>query len=768
MSDLPLNPGQQQPKGWSPGHTRLPDGEQRARLRKWRYAKDGFSRYGVGSGGIGVVIALALIFVYLFYEVLPMLLPAEVTPRTHYAIPGDTGTETFHITMERYEELAVRFSADGAATFFETRTGATRKRIELPIPEGVTVTSFAAGEARGRLVAFGLSDGTAIIARHAYDLSFPDNVRHIDPKLEFPLGEAPVVLDPEGQAIRSLAFEIGPQGYIATGLTADNRLMLSRYTTSTSLFTGEVEVRHTAYQLPSPPGRTNRLLVDGSHRNLFVVDDRGVVHYYDIATPSQARIVESQRVVAEGESVTAMTFLVGTLSIIIGGSDGSLAQWFLVRGDDNVRSLTRIREFEPHRAPITYIAPELARKGFYVGDASGVMGIHYATSHRTLLKRQLIDGPIERIGLSPVNQAMLVQDSEGRLELLDLDNPHPQVSLQALWGEVWYEGRSTPDYVWQSSGATDDFEPKFSLVPMTVGTLKAAFYAMLFAIPLAIMGAIYTAYFMQRHLRSMVKPTVEIMEALPTVILGFLAGLWLAPFIESHLPAVFSILLLLPLSMLAIGFLWTRLPADVRLSVPAGLEMLLLVPVILVVGWICIAFSPVVEVLFFDGSMRQWLTEVGITYDQRNALVVGIAMGFAVIPTIFSIAEDAVYSVPKHLTQGSMALGATPWQTVVGVVLPTASPGIFAAVMMGFGRAVGETMIVLMATGNSPVINFNIFEGMRTLSANIAVELTETAVGGTHYRILFLSALVLLILTFVVNTAAEVVRQRLRQRYSNL
>jgi phosphate transport system permease protein len=143
-------------------------------------------------------------------------------------------------------------------------------------------------------------------------------------------------------------------------------------------------------------------------------------------------------------------------------------------------------------------------------------------------------------------------------------------------------------------------------------------------------------------------------------------------------------------------------------------------------------------------------------------------MGFAVIPGIFSIAEDAVFSVPRHLTQGSLALGATRWQTMVGVVLPTASPGIFSAVMMGFGRAVGETMIVLMATGNSPVINFNIFEGMRTFSANIAVELPETAVGSTHFRVLFLAALVLLALTFVVNTIAEVVRQRLRQRYSNL
>ena len=167
--------------------------------------------------------------------------------------------------------------------------------------------------------------------------------------------------------------------------------------------------------------------------------------------------------------------------------------------------------------------------------------------------------------------------------------------------------------------------------------------------------------------------------------------------------------------------------------------------------------------------MRQWVSrDLGINFDQRNALVVGIAMGFAVIPTIFSITEDAIFSVPKHLTQGSLALGATPWQTLTRVVIPTASPGIISAVMIGMGRAVGETMIVLMATGNTPIMDMNIFEGMRTLAANIAVEMPESEVGGSHFRILFLAALVLFAFTFMVNTLAEVVRQRLRQKYGSL
>jgi phosphate transport system permease protein len=181
------------------------------------------------------------------------------------------------------------------------------------------------------------------------------------------------------------------------------------------------------------------------------------------------------------------------------------------------------------------------------------------------------------------------------------------------------------------------------------------------------------------------------------------------------------------------------------------------------------AASQPLEQLWFDGNLPRWLTQnYGITYDQRNSLVVGIAMGFAVIPNIFTISEDAIYAVPNQLATGSLALGATPWQTVSRIILLTASPGIFSGIMIGLGRAVGETMIVLMSTGNTPIMDFSLFQGFRALSANIAVEMPESEVNGTHYRVLFLAALVLFLTTFIFNTIAELVRQRLRERYSNL
>jgi len=253
------------------------------------------------------------------------------------------------------------------------------------------------------------------------------------------------------------------------------------------------------------------------------------------------------------------------------------------------------------------------------------------------------------------------------------------------------------------------------------------------------------------------------------VILGFLAGLWLAPLIESHLMGVLAAIVLLPLSVVLASALFSLLPVRVQGWLPPGRETLLIIPLLSLVLWGVMEISQPLEQLWFGGNLPRWLTqEFGITYDQRNSLVVGIAMGFAVIPNIFSISEDAVFAVPRQLTTGSLALGATPWQTLSRVVLLTASPGIFYGVMIGLGRAVGETMIVLMSTGNTPVMDLSIFQGFRALSANIAVEMPESELNSTHYRVLFLAALVLFLTTFVFNTVAEVVRQRLRRRYGNL
>jgi phosphate transport system permease protein len=511
------------------------------------------------------------------------------------------------------------------------------------------------------------------------------------------------------------------------------------------------------------------MVLDVQQEELYLADTEGYISYYRISGNKAPSLVQRVKAVSAGIQITALSSLTGGISLLVGDSSGQIAQWFPVRDENNNYTLKRIRAFDAQQAPITAIVPEHARKGFLAADTLGYVGIYHTTAHRTLQVKRLSETSLPTIDIAPRANAMLASDSAGSVHFLKIDNEHPEVSWQALWGKVWYESRQEPEFIWQSSSASNDFEPKFSLTPLAFGTFKAAFYAMLFAIPLAIMGAIYAAYFMGTKMRGLVKPTIEIMAALPTVILGFLAGLWLAPLVENNLPGIFSLLLLLPLSIFISAYFWHQLPSRVHHWVPDGWEAALLIPVVIGVSALAMELSKPLEMALFDGNMPQWITtHLGITYSQRNSLVVGIAMGFAAIPIIFSISEDAIFSVPKHLTVGSLALGATPWQTLVRVVLLTASPGIFSAVMIGLGRAVGETMIVLMATGNTPIMDFNLFQGFRALSANIAVEMPEAEVNSTHYRILFLAALVLFIVTFAFNTFAEIVRQRLRRKYSNL
>ena len=499
---------------------------------------------------------------------------------------------------------------------------------------------------------------------------------------------------------------------------------------------------------------------------VYLLDGNGTVEIFDLKRKTAPQQIYLGSLIPEGRSLTALEPLLGRYSMLVADDQSELTQWFLIRGEFGY-TMERIRAFELD-SPATKILPEQRRKGFAAIDAAGNVYLGYTTSHKLLARQTLLEGYGQVGSIAPRADTLVLSGPSGTAQLYELANDHPEISWSALWERVWYEGYEEPIFSWQSSSADNDFEAKFSLTPLLFGTLKAAFYAMLFAVPIAVMGAIYTAYFMAPSMRRLVKPGIEIMAALPTVILGFLAGLWLAPLIEANLASIITIFLVLPVAVLTVAIVWPRMP-DALTQRMDGWYALLILPVIALAIAASFYLGPILEAAFFGGDARAWFLEVmGLDYDQRNALVVGLAMGLAVIPIIFSIAEDAIYGVPTHLTHGSLALGATPWQTLARVVILTASPGIFSAVMIGLGRAVGETMIVLMATGNTPVMDLNIFQGMRTFAANIAVELPESEVDSTHYRILFLAALVLFVITFVFNTAAEVVRQRLRTRYGNL
>jgi len=248
-----------------------------------------------------------------------------------------------------------------------------------------------------------------------------------------------------------------------------------------------------------------------------------------------------------------------------------------------------------------------------------------------------------------------------------------------------------------------------------------------------------------------------------------LAGLVLAPLLEQWIIALIAVVPVAVAILLLLMLAWSKVPKSFKDKYGNGREALWLAPVVFLSLVVSAWIAPWIENAFFSGDYRNWLYQgQGIMYNQRNSIVVGFAMGFAVIPIIFSISEDAFTAVPKSLASASMACGASPWQTAWRVILPTASPGVFSAVMVGLGRAIGETMIVLMATGNTPIMDWGPFSGMRTLSANIAVEIPEAPHQGTLYRVLFFTALLLFSLTFILNTAAELIRQSLRKRYESM
>src|SRR4029453_9434640 len=427
--------------------------------------------------------------------------------------------------------------------------------------------------------------------------------------------------------------------------------------------------------------------------------------------------------------------------------------------------LRRICEFAPHGAAVVAASPSRRDKGFVTADTAGTLHVNYGTSGTTLLTLRG-DRDMRAVVFAPKADGLVTGTGQGLLSLWAVHNPHPEITLSTLFGRVWYEGYTRPEDVWQSTGGTDDFEAKFSLTPLVYGTLKGTVYALLFAVPLALLAALYVSEFMHPSVKAYVKPVVEIMAALPSVVLGFLAGLWLAPLLERIVPGLFLMPLVESACILAALLLWRAVPLAVRRRLRPGMEVFLLVPVVLVGAWLALSLGGLVEARLLAGDYRGWLlATLGLTYDQRNSLVVGLAMGFAVVPIIFTIAEDSLANVPQHLRAGSLARGANRGQTALRIVLPTASPGIFSAVMIGFGRAVGETMIVLMATGNTPLMDWSIFNGFRALSANIAVELPEAPEGGTLFRVLFLAAFLLFCLTFALNTVAELFRLRLRRKY---
>ncbi len=845
---------------------------------------DKVADWTIRIGGIGVIVAVFGIMAFLAQVVVPLFTGAAA---------GDVKTTSsvareyppLMNTVDEYKTLAVSVDKTGEVHAFHVKTG-TRLIAPAFDLEGKTLTAFTR-TLNGRDVAFGFADGTLRLGalkvggavsgadgmppgltdlgdgdftdgRDIYTQVAGDQIRRVSVDIEI---EDAQQIAPEGTAITAIDYRLGgtlerPTKSFVT-VDAAGVARLSRAESRTNMLTGQTTTTLTSSELPGlPPGvPVYDVLMTDKADQVYVVDRNGVVYRYDTRNFRQPALAERTELLPSGVAVGAVRFLIGEQSLVVAGSDGSVNVYFRLQVPGSSTTdgfvLTRAHTLESHETGVIAMDASQRGKMFVTADAVGRIWLRHSTSEQVMLKLAPPNLPVRYSALSfaPRENGIVAITESGDAYAWDIDAPHPETTLNTIFGKVWYEGYPEPSYTWQSSSGTDAFEPKFSLIPLIFGTIKATVYSLLFAIPIALGAAIYTSEFVHYKVRSYVKPTMELMASLPSVVLGFIAALILAPIVETWIAAVLLAFVVVPAGLFFSAYLWQLLPGPVALRLGGVPKFSLMFVAVFVFGYAAYLAGPAFEALFFAGDLKAWangnigssmpvtvlmvfpfifmgvyiasegyvtgvlgailrgpnrvragltdmarwvvtlvvsgvlsygaayaLIALGLdprggvvdTYVQRNTLIVGFAMGFAVIPIIYTIAEDALNAVPEHLRAASLGCGATPWQTAVSVILPTAMSGVFSAIMVGMGRAVGETMIVVMAAGNTPLLDWNIFNGLRALSANIAVELPEAVRDSTLYRMLFLAALTLFIITFVVNTFAEVVRQRFRKRAAQL
>ncbi len=834
------------------------------------------ARFLISVGGLGTILAVTLILAFLLWVVAPLFRGAEFESRGSQPLAGEKAAAPLAAGVDEYQVMTWALDARGVVRAWRLDTGeelreerpfgdATPTAISLPMEDGHYVVGFGDGAIR------------TLHLRFRADFVEADQ----EPELRAAVAHSEratwkggvVQHTPEGQyRTQSLVVEagepvdIGAHSSIAAldAVLGNGTTRLLAYESAGALrvadiedrenvFTGELISSVTLYEAEWTPRADGvppaRVMLAGAGDRMFVAWADGVTRRYDGRDVEKITRAEEVDLVDGPGTLDAVAFLIGRGTLITGDSRGRLRAWFGTKPDDARTSdgehFVLAHELAAEGSPIRWIAPSARGRSVVSGTADGHVSVHYVTSDKELFTTQLAGATaIEAVLITPKDDG-LVAFSSGRIASWRVDLLHPEATFAALFEPVWYENYPGPEHVWQSTSGTDDFEAKLGLWPLIFGTIKATFYSMLFGVPLALLAAIYTSEFLHPRLRTPLKSMVEIMASLPSVVLGFLAAIVFAPYVQGVLPQVLSTFVCVPFALLLGARVWSMLPAKTYVQwsgTPRFVAIACMLPLGVALAW---WIGPIAERAMFDGDLELWLHgqsgrafggwvmllvpaaallstfvssrivdpwwrgkqrnwtrpvagrfelvrfAVGVvlvlavaglaawgldsagfdprggvldTYVQRNAMIVGFVMGFAIVPIVYTLAEDALTSVPGHLRLASLGAGATPWQTAVRVVIPTAMSGLFSAVMVGLGRAVGETMIVLMATGNTPIMSWNIFDGFRTLSANIAVELPEAVKNSTHYRTLFLAALCLFAMTFVLNTIAEVVRQRFRKR----
>jgi len=687
-------------------------------------------------GGSLVLVAVAFLLLFLIGETLPLFGNGKVSAEgsVHEASTGLAAWQ------DEYREYVMVLGDDGAIHVLGGDT--EERRLEL---SGTTPPlASAAIDSGGRLVAVVDSAGAVSLWSFRVRVSWSATSRVLTPMVR------QIAAAEDAGAAKVLAAGGGPGSATALVTTAEGGARLVRG--------GDDGIASVDLALSAPPV-TGAISRDGDTSWVASASELAVFNGLEAAPVATTTLPAP---------ATAAALLIGDTTCLVGHESGLVTGWQVVSGPvAGTRVIDRSATFHG-RGAVRVLAASERDKLFAVGRV-GSGELDYLTSRQELTELPAFPTGIRTLELTPRRDGLVGLTDDGTVHLWSVDVPHPEATLGTLFLPVRYEGYTVPEFVWQSTGGSAGFEPKLSLIPLLVGTFKGALYALLFSAPCALAAALYVSQFAPRRLRLVVKPVVELMAAVPSVVVGFLAALFLAPLIQDHLVGTLAAVVVLPAAIVAVALVWQAAPLPWRRRLELRGELPVIGAILAVAIVAVFALEPTLERVLFGGDLQRWLeATLSVTYDQRNAVVVGFALGFAVIPIIFTLAEDAFSNVPPSLVSASLALGASRWQAARTVAIPAASPGLFAAVMIGLGRAVGETMIVLMATGNTPLLSMSPFNGFRTMAASIAVELPEAPFGGTLYRVLILTALLLFVLTFILNTAAVLVAERLRRRFGKL
>ncbi len=919
----------------------------------------------ISVGGVFVIVAVLGICLFLAASVVPLFKSGTLSEGESVQLASPTEFAAF--TTDEYQLISLGIGPDGLAIASHLGGGEELKRTQLGAAgAATTVVSF---DAATGLLAIGRNDGSVQLGKVSFEseLLSQDQVSESAKGMVIGTsivhaGEAgnsvirrqaidqyrrvsvtidlrdPVMLKQGEGAVKRIDYRARGENEYLLAMRERGAASLNQVRTIRPLGGGKPRVRLSDHPVPfSQPdpehGLPDWAFVNGDGTSVLMLWRDGIYQRYACRNPDSTPISLAENMtLVVGTKIQQATMGLGGLALLMGDDKGTLHSAFAAVEPASF-STDGLKTVVSHRlqlsdAAITAIGIGTRDRSVAVGDAAGGVHVVNITSEKNVADTKLtIAGPVKAVTVAPKFDAIVAVGDAGKGERWELDPGHPDASFKSLFGKVHYEGTTEPSFVYQSTSGEDSSEPKLSLVPLILGTVKATIFAMLFAAPLGILAAVYTSEFVRPDARKILKPSIEMMASLPSVVLGFITALIVAPWVAEHLPSIMLAFFVVPMGVMLGGYLWQLIPPATERRVPtlakfgcialcalAGVSIsALIAPTIekqlfgptqrdlyvlggsyspvdrdSIPGWVggrtqmepnderrlrnetgwyfrdgrvVMAQTPrneaetatmqanLVGVELAKPSLRSWLdgnvgavwpgwfvvlfpvgavgaglldrtlrgrgvyakvdlmprklgaviylgkfiasviaaaaiaaaaavlvASVGLdsrdfifgSFSQRNTLVVGIMMGFAIIPIIFTISEDAMRSVPAQLRTASLGAGATPWQTALRIVVPVAGSGIFSAIMIGLGRATGETMIVVMATGNTASMDWNLFSGFRTLSANIAVELPEAAQDTTHYRVLFLCGLVLFAMTFVLNTSAEIVRQRVRRRNAAL